>query len=73
MMTERAVPRIDLSRCNRCGRCVANCPTDAVEMTAQGPVIARPDNCSYCTECEVVCPENAIRCPYEIVWGAREV
>lgn len=70
LMSDQALPRIDHSRCSRCGLCVAHCPSDAVEMTAQGPVIARPGDCSYCTACEMVCPENAIRCPYEIVWAS---
>jgi len=25
------------------------------------------EECGYCTECEVVCPTGAIRCPYEII------
>jgi len=70
VIRERALPRIDQNRCNQCGLCVANCPANAVEMTPQGPVIARPADCSYCTECEAVCPQNAIRCPYEIVWAS---
>jgi len=65
---ERVVPTINLRRCDRCGRCVEACPTDAVEMTADGPVIVRPDDCTYCTDCEVVCPHGAIECPYEIMW-----
>ncbi|MGD2164693.1 MAG: 4Fe-4S binding protein [Anaerolineae bacterium] len=68
-MTDWTLPRISLNRCDRCGLCVGHCPSGAVEMTADGPVIARPSDCTYCTECEAVCPQGAIRCPYEIVWG----
>jgi NAD-dependent dihydropyrimidine dehydrogenase PreA subunit len=38
-------------------------------MTDEGPRIARPGDCTYCTDCEAVCPEGAIQCGYEIVWG----
>lgn len=69
MMTSWALPRIDLDRCDRCGLCIQQCPANAVEMTPDGPVIARPADCDYCGDCEVVCPQRAIRCPYEIVWG----
>jgi len=64
-----ALPQIDLQRCNRCGVCVERCPTRAVDMTDEGPRIARPGDCTYCTACEAVCPEGAIHCGYEIVWG----
>jgi NAD-dependent dihydropyrimidine dehydrogenase PreA subunit len=30
-------------------------------------VISRPERCDYCTECELVCPEGAIACPFELV------
>jgi formate hydrogenlyase subunit 6/NADH:ubiquinone oxidoreductase subunit I len=64
-----ALPQIDLERCNRCGQCVERCPTQAVDMTAEGPRISRRGDCTYCTECEAVCPEGAITCGYDIVWG----
>ena len=70
MTTDWTLPRIDLDRCNRCGLCVEQCPTSAVEMTPGGPVIARPSDCTYCAACEGVCPQDAIQCPYEIVWAA---
>jgi ferredoxin len=71
-MNEWALPEIDLSLCDRCGICVARCPTGAVEMTAQGPVIARPADCTYCATCEGLCPQGAITCTYEIVWGMED-
>ncbi len=63
------VPTIDRERCDGCGMCVETCPTGAVELGAEGPVIVRPEDCTYCTDCEAVCPRDAIRCPYEVVWG----
>jgi formate hydrogenlyase subunit 6/NADH:ubiquinone oxidoreductase subunit I len=64
-----ALPQIDLQLCSLCGVCVERCPTKAVDMTDDGPHIARPEDCTYCTDCEAVCPEGAIACGYEIVWG----
>jgi NAD-dependent dihydropyrimidine dehydrogenase PreA subunit len=69
MATDWTLPKIDLDRCDRCGLCVEQCPSGAVEMGAVGPIIARPEDCTYCTECEGFCPQSAITCPYEIVWG----
>lgn len=72
MAGEWALPQIDLVLCNRCGNCIERCPTHAVEMRPPGPAIVRPDDCTYCTACESVCPEGAISCPYEIVWGEED-
>ncbi len=63
------LPEIDLSRCNRCGACIAQCPGRAVEMGAEGPYIARPADCTYCALCDTLCPQNAITCSYEIIWA----
>lgn len=68
---EWTIPTIDLDKCNRCGRCINECPNGAVEMRTDGPVIVHPDDCTYCTDCEAVCAQGAIRCPYEIVWETK--
>lgn len=68
-MTELWIlPIIDQTLCTQCGRCVTECPTQAVDMHVAGPVIARPSDCTFCTECERVCPAHAIRCEFDIVW-----
>jgi ferredoxin len=69
-MDEWALPQINLELCNRCGTCVEQCPGQAVEMTAFGPSFVRPMDCTYCAECEGVCPEGAITCAYVIVWDS---
>lgn len=71
-MEEWALPEIDLALCDRCGTCVEACPTEAVEMGAQGPSFARPVDCTYCAMCEVTCPQGAIKCMFEIVWVEEE-
>jgi len=64
------LPVINLLLCDRCGTCVERCPTGAVKMSSDGPVIANPSDCSYCAACEEACPQHAISCTFEIVWGA---
>jgi MinD superfamily P-loop ATPase len=68
-MNQSVWPEIDPKRCNQCSLCVELCPTGAVEMTPEGPLIARPADCDYCAQCEAYCPQGAITCSYEIVWG----
>lgn len=69
VMQNWALPEIDLDLCDRCGECVTKCPTNSVEMGPQGPFFARADDCTYCAVCETICPQEAITCTYEIVWG----
>jgi len=69
-MQDWVLPEINLLLCNRCGACVEQCPTGAAEMGPEGPLIARPLDCTYCALCETLCPQGAITCSYEIVWGA---
>ena len=71
-MEDWALPEIDLELCTRCGNCVEQCPTGAVEMGTDGPFIARVADCSYCALCDALCPQGAITCTYEIVWGAED-
>jgi len=71
-MEDWALPKINLLLCERCGSCVERCPTGAVEMGPKGAFIARPDDCTYCAECETVCIEGAIACAFEIVWGTGD-
>ncbi|MBN1873486.1 MAG: 4Fe-4S binding protein [Anaerolineae bacterium] len=72
-MHDTILPKIDLNRCVRCGECVRQCPTQAVEMCEEGPVIVRPEACTYCTACEALCPQGAIRCEFEIVWEKEAI
>jgi NAD-dependent dihydropyrimidine dehydrogenase PreA subunit len=61
------LPRIKLELCDGCGICVDGCPVHAVNLVNGKAAIARPEECDYCTECEALCPQQAISCPLEIV------
>ena len=67
MVSDWALPTIDLELCNRCELCVTHCPTHAVEMSGGHPRLVRPQDCSYCGDCEEICTKGAIALEYEIV------
>ena len=61
------LPKIDTEKCAGCGDCVEECPTGAVELAEGKAIIARPEDCNYCTDCESVCSHEAIRCFFEVI------
>ena len=53
--------QIDENRCKGCGLCVAVCPKNVLELDPNNKiVVARLDDCIYCGDCEVRCPDFAI-------------
>ena len=48
------------SRCLLCGRCVAACPTQALNLQADAVAVDRA-KCNTCDECARVCPSGAMR------------
>ena len=57
------IRRIDINRdwCKGCRICVAFCPKNVLELDAEGKAVAaRPDDCIWCGDCEVRCPDLAI-------------
>lgn len=66
-MEKWRLPTIDMELCDGCGLCVTYCPTHAVALIKDRPVITRIDDCTYCGLCEESCPKNAIALHYEIV------
>ncbi len=68
-MSTQSLPQFNQALCTRCGNCIEGCPTHATDMREDGPVIARPEDCTYCAECEALCPDGAITVTYQIVWA----
>lgn len=51
------------ARCNACGQCTAQCPTQALALKPFGAnrvLEFRPDACIGCDHCVAICPEQAI-------------
>lgn len=66
-MTANVHITLDENLCKGCYICINVCPKDVYEMSTEigpkgfGPVlIAHPDKCIKCYECELMCPDLAI-------------
>ncbi len=66
-----ALPTIDWSKCNGCGRCAELCPTDAVSVLDGRAHLVRPEACTFCPTCETYCPTEAIGRPFSVRFRAR--
>lgn len=48
--------------CKGCNICVAFCPRGVLELDSLGKAVAaRIEDCVFCGECEIRCPDLAIR------------
>lgn len=54
-------------RCKGCSFCIEYCPRDVLEVSEEfnekgyhPPKIVKPDLCTYCGFCELICPDFAI-------------
>jgi 2-oxoglutarate ferredoxin oxidoreductase subunit delta len=59
----KAPPAIEIkvSWCKGCGLCVDYCHLGVLEMDGTLPKVVRLDKCTRCMQCEVICPDFAIR------------
>ena len=48
--------RVDAANCNGCGRCVADCPYDAIRLDEKAIVLA--ERCAACGICAGACPSS---------------
>jgi uncharacterized Fe-S center protein len=55
-------PLTSPAKCIKCGRCVAQCPKDAITLN---PLVIDLTKCIACGKCVGVCPSGALRIP----WG----
>ncbi len=54
-------PEINLSECNKCGRCVEVCPFDVFLQKEDGFFeVAHPERCVECGACKLNCRGDAI-------------
>jgi len=54
--------RVDSKACRACGRCVKQCPVDAISDGAQKkPAVINQSQCVRCRACFEVCPFNAVQ------------
>ncbi|HEY0590226.1 MAG TPA: 4Fe-4S dicluster domain-containing protein, partial [Thermoanaerobaculia bacterium] len=68
----RGAPSIDGSRCPEgCRACADACPTDAIEVTAEGPRVDM-GRCLFCPQCEEACAEGAVVFSDDYRLAARE-
>ena len=51
--------KIDISKCTKCLSCQENCPTNAIDIENDPPLI-QLEGCIFCWFCEKSCPENAM-------------
>lgn len=65
------MPFVDPEKCNGCGLCVSVCRCQALVLVDRRITIIESNLCGWCTQCEAVCPTEAIRCPFEIVIEGR--
>jgi heterodisulfide reductase subunit A len=58
---ELDVATVTKDLCNSCGLCIAACPSQAIELDAEGAcVIVDEVRCRSCGECMAICPVGAI-------------
>ncbi len=61
-------PIINLELCDGCGLCVAVCCQGGLILVGEVLTLATDVECDWCAECETVCPQDAISCPFEIIF-----
>jgi ferredoxin len=60
--------KVDPANCNGCGRCVADCPYEAIQMKGKAEVMA--ERCAACGICAGACPSSTpFRSVAELVSG----
>lgn len=61
------MPQINQEKCDGCGLCVDVCLQQGLVLVNNVINIIETVDCDWCTQCEAVCPNGAISCPFEIV------
>jgi MinD superfamily P-loop ATPase len=67
MPGDQCLPTIDVELCTGCGDCVELCHAGALALMGGKAALESPWDCDYCAECEGICRQGAILCPFEVV------
>lgn len=54
------IPRFELSKCKKCGRCAKVCKQHAIIFIEENYPILVPEQCIGCSTCKLACPNDAI-------------
>ena len=59
---------VDTEKCKGCGICIPICLPDVIRLSSivnlkgyQYAYMEKPDECTGCTNCGIVCPDGAIK------------
>jgi nitroreductase/NAD-dependent dihydropyrimidine dehydrogenase PreA subunit len=63
MLKPEGRPEVSVDACVRCGKCIAACSLDVLEMGERGPEATGEAPCFRCGHCVAVCPTGAIYHP----------
>jgi len=61
------IPKWDLNKCIKCGKCAEVCKTHAIFAVKKKQPIFLPQQCNGCGACIISCPVKAI------TWGKKEI
>jgi len=62
--------RVDPANCNGCGRCVADCPYEAILLSGNDKALVMAERCAACGICAGACPSSTpFRSVKELVSG----
>jgi MinD superfamily P-loop ATPase len=53
------VPKVDMTKCDSCGRCAKACQFNAIAVV-KDEVLIFPEICHHCGACVIACPNDAI-------------
>jgi NAD-dependent dihydropyrimidine dehydrogenase PreA subunit len=69
-MVETLAPIINTEKCTGCGLCVGVCTCGRLTIVGGVAVFSAQERCGachrWCCQCEIVCPEGAITCPFDV-------
>jgi len=69
---KQTIPKWDLDRCTKCGRCSEVCTTNSiVQIKGKYPIFV-PQQCSGCGACMIACPTGAIGKTYKEIGAVYE-